>query len=141
MLVIDALRHRGKSGVGKGADGDRNAIRHSLRLPPDRAAATGAEVEDHVEAAVGGADERGGHPGRRHPVPLEERGNTEGAAGTPLALETVAQRDRHGVALAGYGKSSAGAGRKTFAHGHMIADRRSGAIERQARLKMTMFVK
>src|SRR5688500_15428057 len=114
---IDLDRRRRESRIGEGADRDRDHAGPPLDLVEDGNAAGRAEMMAPPIAAVRAALERpifafdldllrreGGVPG-------------EGAAGATLAVETVADRDPHGIALDMGGQRAAAAARVAPGHG------------------------
>lgn len=87
-LLVDRLVGGREGGVGEGARGDGDHVGLALRLPPDRSAAMGAEVEDDVEAGVRRTDVAPVFAARPHLVAGVEGRNAEGPAGAPLACES-----------------------------------------------------
>jgi hypothetical protein len=100
VFGIDGLRGRRKRRIGEGAYGDRHHFGFTAGLPVHGRPAMGAEVEgDGVSAirlsSVGVGRGIAGHP---DVFAWIERGDSIGASCSPLACETVAQRDLSRIA-------------------------------------------
>src|SRR5262249_10320095 len=115
---VDGDPRRRKTRIGEGADGDGDDIGNVLQLPIDPAAATRAEVEADLLAAVALARvARRATLDRPDLVAAEARLRAEHAARAPLASQAMAYADPQGLAFAGDAELSAAAGCATRGHG------------------------
>jgi hypothetical protein len=93
VFGIDGLRGRGKRRIGEGAHGDRHHFGFTTGLPVHGRPAMGAEVEGDGTSAIRPSSvgrDIAGHP---DVFAWKERGDPIGAPCSPLACQTVAQRD------------------------------------------------
>lgn len=145
VAAVYGLLRCGKAGVGEGADRDGDAVRQALRLPEHRSSAMRAEVEDDIEAAVGGPAVERRRAARLDRVAREEGGDAVRAARAPLAFDAMAERDAQGLARAARADVAAGAGRGPDRHRMTIAPPgAAGSLVRlrsTAGLNMTCFIK
>jgi hypothetical protein len=95
MLVfgIDGLRRRRERRIGEGAHGDRHHFRFTTALPVHGRPAMRAEVEVDGISAIRLSSVGHGIAGHCDVFTRKKRGDPIGAACSPLACETVAQRD------------------------------------------------
>src|SRR5262249_2914471 len=120
---------RRESRIGKGADGNRDQVRLYAQRPIDGRAAGWAEAEGDGIAAVGDAHELDRAPLDADLLAWEARVGAEDAAGPPLAVQAVADRNADGLARAGEPKLPAAAGRLACGHALPPSDFRLGGAE------------
>jgi hypothetical protein len=98
VFGIDLLRRRRERRIGEGAHGDRQHFRFARRLPVHRRSAARAEVEGDRIPAIRRAGIGLAVAGDRDVFTWKEGGNAVSAACSPLALETMAQRNAGRIA-------------------------------------------
>lgn len=113
MLAVNRVHRRGKRGIRKGTDRNRDHFRFPVRLPIDGRAANRAKVERDRVPAIG-------HPckGLRTSLRLniaasEECSDPIGAARSLLTRKTMAEGDVRWFSSAGGAQLSAGTRRKS----------------------------
>jgi hypothetical protein len=98
VFGIDGLRGRRERRIGEGAHSDRHHFRFALGLPVHRRPTMGTEVEGDRIPAIRCSTMGLVLAGRRDVFTGKEGGNPVGATCSPLALETMAQRDGSRIA-------------------------------------------
>jgi hypothetical protein len=109
MSGIDGLRRRRERWIGEGAHGDRKHLRFAARLPIHGRPAMGTEVEGDGISAIRLSSVGRGIASHHDVFARKERGDPIGAPCSPLACETVAQRDLSWIARTARGKPPADA--------------------------------
>ena len=90
VFGIDGLRRRRERRIGEGAHGDRHHFRFAVGLPVHRGPTTGTEVEGDWIPAIRCSNIGLALAAHRDVFTPKEGGNPVGAAGSPLAMETMA---------------------------------------------------
>jgi hypothetical protein len=98
VFGIYGLRRRRERPIGEGAHGDRHHFRFAVGLPVHRRPTMGTEIEGDRIPAIRCSTIGLALAGRRDVFTLKEGGNPIGATCSPLALETMAQRDAGRIA-------------------------------------------
>ena len=93
VFGIDGLRGCRKRRIREGAYGDRHHFAFTAGLPVHGRPAMGAEVEGDGVSAIRLSSVGRGIAGHPDVFAWKERGDPIGASCSPLACETVAQRD------------------------------------------------
>jgi hypothetical protein len=132
VFGIDGLRGRRKRRIGEGAHGDRHHFGFTTGLPVHGRPAMGTEVEGDGIPAIRLSSVGRGIAGHHDVFTRKERGDPVGAPCSPLASETMAQRNLSRIAGTARGKLPADASGKPCRHLILHSARRRRRLDKNS---------